>query len=35
MPATKELIASNRTDEEVAKEIGADWLDISNLRRFN
>ena len=26
MPATSELIASNRSDEEVAKEIDADWL---------
>ena len=31
MPATSELIASNRTDEEVAKEIGADWLIYQDL----
>ena len=31
MPATSELIASNRTDEEVAKEIGADWLVYQTL----
>ncbi len=35
MPATSELIASNRTDEEVAKEIGADWLVYQTSRRFN
>jgi amidophosphoribosyltransferase len=31
MPATSELIASNRTDEEVASEIGADWLVYQTL----
>ena len=31
MPATNELIASNRTDEEVANEIGADWLIYQSL----
>ena len=31
MPATTELIASNRTDEEVAEEIGADWLVYQTL----
>ena len=31
MPATKELVASNRTHEEVAKEIGADWLIYQSL----
>ena len=31
MPATSELIASNRTDEEVATEIGADWLVYQTL----
>ncbi len=31
MPATSELIASNRTDEQVAKEIGADWLIYQTL----
>ena len=31
MPATKELIASNRTHEEVAMEIGADWLIYQTL----
>ena len=31
MPATNELIASNRTDEEVAEEIGADWLVYQTL----
>ncbi len=31
MPATSELIASNRTDEEVAKEIDADWLIYQTL----
>jgi amidophosphoribosyltransferase len=31
MPATSELIASNRTDEEVAEEIGADWLIYQTL----
>ena len=31
MPATKELVASNRTHEEVAKEIGADWLIYQTL----
>jgi len=31
MPATSELIAANRTDEEVAKEIGADWLIYQTL----
>ena len=31
MPATSELIASNRTDEEVAEEIGADWLVYQTL----
>ena len=31
MPATKELVASNRTDEEVCAEIGADWLIYQDL----
>ena len=34
MPSASELIASNRSDEEVAQEIGADWLiyqDIQDL----
>jgi amidophosphoribosyltransferase len=31
MPATSELIASNRSDEEVAKEINADWLIYQTL----
>ena len=31
MPATSELIASNRTDEEVAEAIGADWLVYQTL----
>ena len=31
MPATKELVASNRTHEEVAQEIGADWLIYQSL----
>jgi amidophosphoribosyltransferase len=31
MPATSELIAANRTDEEVARDIGADWLVYQTL----
>ena len=34
MPATKELVASKKTDEEIGAEIGADWLiyqDLSDL----
>ena len=34
MPATKELVASKKTDEEICDEIGADWLiyqDLSDL----
>ena len=31
MPATSELIASNKSDEDVAKEINADWLIYQNL----
>ena len=31
MAATNELIASGRSDEEVAKEIGADWLIYQDL----
>jgi amidophosphoribosyltransferase len=31
MPTTSELIAHGRTDEEVCKEIGADWLIYQNL----
>tara|TARA_B100000586_G_scaffold216838_1_gene163850 strand:- start:612 stop:2117 length:1506 start_codon:yes stop_codon:yes gene_type:complete len=31
MPATSELIASNRTEKEVAEEIGADWLIYQTL----
>ena len=31
MPATSELIAANRTDEEVAREIGVDWLVYQTL----
>jgi amidophosphoribosyltransferase len=31
MPATSELVAAGRTDEEVAKLIGADWLVYQNL----
>jgi len=32
MAATNELIASGKTDEEVAKEIGADWLIYQDLK---
>ena len=31
MPAAHELIAHDRTDEEVAREIGADWLVYQEL----
>ena len=31
MPATSELIASNKSDEDVAKEINADWLVYQKL----
>jgi len=31
MPATSELIASNKSDEDVAKEINADWLIYQKL----
>lgn len=31
MPATSELIASNRTNQEVTEEIGADWLIYQTL----
>ena len=31
MPATNELVASNKTTEEVAAEIGADWLVYQTL----
>lgn len=31
MPSVEELIAHGRTDEEVCKEIGADWLIYQNL----
>ena len=31
MPATSELVAADRTDEEVAKLIGADWLIYQDL----
>jgi amidophosphoribosyltransferase len=34
MPAASELVAAGRTEEEVAKQIGADWLvyqDIEDL----
>ena len=31
MAATDELVASNKTDEEVCKEIGADWLVYQEL----
>ena len=31
MPATKELVASNRTNEQIAQEIGADWLVYQSL----
>jgi len=31
MPATSELIASNKSDEDVAQEINADWLIYQNL----
>ena len=31
MPATSELIASNRSNDEVAKEIDADWLIYQTL----
>ena len=31
MPATSELIASKRTDQEVADEINADWLIYQTL----
>ena len=33
MPAASELVAAGRTDEEVAKLIGADWLDVPGPRR--
>jgi amidophosphoribosyltransferase len=32
MPNTKELIAHGRTDEEVCREIGADWLLFQDMR---
>jgi amidophosphoribosyltransferase len=31
MPSVNELIAHGRTDEEIAKEIGADWLVYQDL----
>ena len=31
MPATKELVASKKTDEEICTEIGADWLIYQDL----
>jgi amidophosphoribosyltransferase len=31
MPSTSELIASNKTNDEVAKEIDADWLIYQTL----
>ena len=31
MAASAELVANNRTDEEVAEQIGADWLIYQNL----
>ena len=31
MPATKELVASKKTDEEICAEIGADWLIYQDL----
>ena len=31
MPATKELVASNRTNEQITQEIGADWLVYQSL----
>ena len=31
MPATKELLASKKTDEEICAEIGADWLIYQDL----
>ena len=31
MPSAKELIAHGRSDEEICKEIGADWLIYQNL----
>ena len=31
MPATSELIASNKSDEDVASEINADWLIYQKL----
>ncbi|MDH5485690.1 MAG: amidophosphoribosyltransferase [Gammaproteobacteria bacterium] len=31
MPSPKEFIADNRTEEEIAKEIGADWLIYQDL----
>lgn len=36
MPAAEELVAHNRTEDEVAKEIGADWLiyqELADLER--
>ncbi len=33
MPSAGEFVAYNRTDEEVARVIGADWLDLSEHRR--
>jgi amidophosphoribosyltransferase len=31
MPDTKELIASNKNHDEIAQEIGTDWLIYQNL----
>ncbi|MCW9014036.1 MAG: amidophosphoribosyltransferase [Gammaproteobacteria bacterium] len=31
MPSPKEFVADNRTDEEIAREIGADWLIYQDL----
>ena len=33
MPATSELIASNKTNDEVAEEINSDWLIYQEIRR--
>ena len=35
MPATAELIASNKSNDEVASEINADWLIYQTLEGLN
>ena len=32
MPSPKEFVADNRSDEEICKEIGADWLIYQDLK---